>query len=107
MALSALTQEIKWVNQFLTELLLSKVKLNITTYVDNQAAIQISKNDVYHDRTKHIDIRYHFVRDCIRDNLFKIEWIATQDQQADIFTKALQTIQFRKLCQAITNNSKS
>ena len=67
MALASATQEVKWVSQFLHELLdVSGMSLcvNMSVYVDNQAAMLISKNDVYHDRTKHIDIRYHYIRDA-------------------------------------------
>ena len=105
MALSSVTQEIKWVTQFLRELLLPCMKMtpNVSVYVDNQAAILISKNDVYHDRTKHIDIRYHFVRDAIKDNLFKVEWVPTDEQLADGFTKALSTIMFTKLFKVVMN----
>lgn len=105
MALAAVVQEVKWVNQFLCELLMPYVKLSlcISVYVDNQAAIMISKNDVYHDRTKHIDIRYHFIRDAIKDGLFKIEWVSTEQQLADGFTKALSTITFNKLFHSVMN----
>jgi Reverse transcriptase (RNA-dependent DNA polymerase) len=107
MALSSVTQEVKWVHQFLCELLTPCMKmglqLDMTVYVDNQAAIRISKNDVYHDRTKHIDIRYHFVRQAVKDNLYKIEWVPTADQLADGFTKALAAPTFKRLFLSVMN----
>jgi hypothetical protein len=105
MALSSTVQEVKWVAQFFKELLLPCVKLVlcITVYVDNQAAILISKNDVYHDRTKHIDIRYHFVRDAVQEKLFIIKWVPTDYQLADGLTKALSTIKFTKLFNVVMN----
>ncbi|MGB9152505.1 MAG: reverse transcriptase domain-containing protein, partial [Alphaproteobacteria bacterium] len=105
MALASVTQEVKWVNQFLCELLLPCMKLSLcmSVYVDNQAAILISKNDVYHDRTKHIDIRYHFIRNAIKSNLYKIEWVPTDKQLADGFTKPLSTITFTKLFASVMN----
>jgi hypothetical protein len=105
MALSSVTQEVKWVNQFLCELLLPclHVSPSVCVYVDNQAAILISKNDVYHDRTKHIDIRYHFVRDAIKQNLFTIQWVPTDQQLADGFTKALSVATFTRLFKSVMN----
>ena len=71
-----------------------------TLYCDNQSAIELSKNDLYHDRTKHIDLRYHFIRECIQKKLFSLQYISTTEQQADIFTKGLQRglfIKFRNM----------
>ena len=106
MALAATTQEVKWVNQFLHELLdVSRMSLyvNMSVYVDNQAAMLISKNDVYHDRTKHIDIRYHYIRDAIKSGLFKLVWVPTDKQLADGLTKALSINTFSKLTSFIMN----
>jgi hypothetical protein len=80
--------------------------------IDSQSAIQLSKNPVFHDRSKHIDLRYHFIRDCIEENRVQLEFIGTKDQLADILTKALGREQFcalrfrlgvidvRKVCKA-------
>jgi hypothetical protein len=108
MAIGEAAKEITWINQLLTEMFdisnSNKIHKEITLYGDNQAALLISKNDVYHDRTKHIDIRHHFVRECLQQGLFKIKWIATENQLADIFTKGLSSIQFNKLCSQIMNH---
>ena len=105
MALASVTQEVKWVNQFLCELLLPCMKLSVcmSVYVDNQAAILISKNDVYHDRTKHIDIRYHYIRDAVKSGLYNLQWVPTDAQLADGFTKPLATIRFDKLLSLVMN----
>ena len=58
-------------------------------YCDNLSAINISKNPIQHSRTKHIDIRHHFLRDMAEKELLRIEHIDTRSQLADIFTKAL------------------
>jgi hypothetical protein len=108
MALAATTQEVKWVSQFLHELLhVSGMSLcvNMSVYVDNQAAMLISKNDVYHDRTKHIDIRYHFIRDAIKSGLCKLVWVPTDQQLADGLTKALSVITFTNLFSSIMCSS--
>jgi hypothetical protein len=69
----------------------------INLRIDSQSAIQLSKNPVFHDRSKHIDIRYHFIRDCIEKNRVALEFIGTKDQLADILTKALGCEQFCEL----------
>ena len=65
--------------------------------VDNQSAITLSKNPVHHNRTKHIDTRYHFMQQCIKDKNIEIIFIHTKDQVADIFTKALCRMKFQEL----------
>ena len=58
-------------------------------YIDNQSAIKISLNDVEHDRTKHIDIRYYAIREQIKQGEIAVEYVNTHEQAADIFTKSL------------------
>jgi hypothetical protein len=106
MALAAATQEAKWVNQFLCELFsVSGMSLSVdmSVHVDNQAAILMSKNDVYHDRTKHIDLRYHYVREAVQSGLYKLEWVSTDKQLADGFTKSLSSTIFNKHFSSIMN----
>jgi hypothetical protein len=64
---------------------------------DNKSAIKIANNPVQHSRTKHIDIRYHFIRDHVSKGDIKIDGVSTDDQLADIFTKPLDESQFCKL----------
>ncbi|GHB31923.1 hypothetical protein GCM10010392_68950 [Streptomyces clavifer] len=56
---------------------------------DNTSAIHISKNPVQHSRTKHVAIRYHFLKDKVADGEVKLEYVPTTEQVADIFTKPL------------------
>ena len=70
-----------------------KVKL----LVDNQSAITLSKNPVHHSQTKHIDTRYHFVRQCVEDKKIEIDFVRSEDQLADIFTKALGKAKFLEM----------
>jgi hypothetical protein len=74
-----------------------KVKL----LVDNKSAIALSKNPQHHDRSKHIDTRYHFVRDCVERGEVDIDHVSTRDQLADILTKALGRIRFVELRQQL------
>nr|KYP41864.1 Copia protein [Cajanus cajan]KYP41874.1 Copia protein [Cajanus cajan]KYP41875.1 Copia protein [Cajanus cajan]KYP41878.1 Copia protein [Cajanus cajan] len=60
-----------------------------TIYCDNKSAIAITKNLVHHSRTKHIAIKYHFIREVETTKEIKMEYCKTEEQVADIFTKAL------------------
>ena len=64
---------------------------------DNTSAINISKNPVQHARTKHIEIRHHFLRDNVEKKLVEMKFIGTSNQIADIFTKALNREPFESL----------
>ena len=73
----------------------------ITVNVDNIDAIYLSKNATTGSRTKHIDTRYHFVREYIEDGVIKVIFVRSEDNHADIFTKNLNTESFGKHCDAI------
>ena len=66
------------------------IKLNhIPIKCDNTSAINLSKNPIQHSRTKHIDIRYYFLRDHIQNDDISLEFVDTNNQLAYIFTKPL------------------
>ncbi|KAE8707741.1 hypothetical protein F3Y22_tig00110377pilonHSYRG00343 [Hibiscus syriacus] len=65
--------------------------------VDNKSAIALAKNPVFHDRSKHIDIRYHYIRECVARKDVEVEYVKSQDQVADIFTKPLTSEDFLRL----------
>ena len=68
-----------------------------TLLCDNQSAISIAHNPVQHDRTKHIDIRYHFVRDHIGKD-FHLYYVPSEDMVADILTKPVGKNSLDKFC---------
>ena len=70
-------------------------------YCDNSSAIDISKNLVQHSRTKHTEIRYHFIRDLVERKIVALEYTPTDHQNANIFTKPLDRSKFESLCQVI------
>lgn len=65
------------------------LKANIKLYNDNQSANLLTRDAVYHARSKHIDLRYHFVRDAVKNEDFKLEYLPTEKMIADVFTKSL------------------
>ncbi|GJR47916.1 hypothetical protein Tco_1316019 [Tanacetum coccineum] len=66
-------------------------------YYDSKAAIAISCNPVQHSRTKHIDVRYHFIKEHIEKGIVKLFFVGTEYQLADMFTKALSKDRFKYL----------
>ena len=87
----AMTQsvcEIMWLHQLLMEFGIKTMVLT-KLWCDNQAALHIASNPVFHERTKHIEIDCHFVREKIQLGLISTEYVKTGEQLGDIFTKAL------------------
>lgn len=69
--------------------------------VDNESAIRLIKNPEFHNRTKHIDVRYKFVRERFQNGQLDIQHCESECQAADIFTKPLSRVRFQKLRQLI------
>ena len=77
-----------WIRKLLAGLV--DLRLDETTILcDNQSCIKLSKNPVFHDKSKHIEIKYHFIRDMVMKGVVKLEYIATDEQVADVLTKPL------------------
>ncbi|GFW89523.1 retrovirus-related Pol polyprotein from transposon TNT 1-94 [Trichonephila clavipes] len=70
-------------------------------FCDNQAAISFSKSPVENCRTKHIDVRYHFLRNLIYDKVFQIKYIGTKNNLADIFTKPMVKEKLLEFCRKL------
>ena len=68
---------------------------------DNMSAICLTKNPIQHSRTKHIEIRHHFIRDHVQNGDILIDFVCTDDNLADLFTKPLNADRFRKLVRGI------
>ena len=86
MALSSAVQEALFLKQLYSDMTSSDL-LPVNIYVDNQGAILLAKNPVNHQRSKHIDIRYHFIRDVILQEKVFLIYVPTEENVADIFTK--------------------
>lgn len=96
MALAAAGQESLWLQSLFNELgRPSFIKIKC----DNKSAINLSQNSTYHSRSKHIDIRHHFIRGLVEDNKIVIEYLNTEDMVADILTKSLTSLKHAHCCE--------
>ena len=101
-ALTHAAKEAIWFRYFMTELF-GSIDFPFHIYNDNQSAISLAHAELgqYHARTKHIDIRYHFIREQINDQTLEVVYCPTAQMTADIFTKALASFKFKPLVQAL------
>ena len=90
-----LVQEITWVRAFLASVDLKRSCPTIV-YIDNKSAISLANNPVHHQRSKHIDVKYHWIRDKILDKTVYLQYVATSDQRADVLTKVVDGVLFHK-----------
>ena len=99
-ALNLATQEVVWLRKLLTDL---RVTLPGPTVLmeDNQGAIAITKNPVGHARTKHIDIRYHYIREAVQNGIVDLLYCPSEEMKADILTKPLPRQCFKMLSEVM------
>ena len=95
-ALSAAAQEAVWLQQLASDLLNKSIQ-ETTILEDNQSTICLAKKQQVHGRTKHIDIKYHFIRDLVEAGRIKLMYCASEEMVADMLTKGLPSQQFEKL----------
>jgi hypothetical protein len=93
-------KEAIWLRQLLNSLGFPQLNPTII-WADNQAAIKLTQNAVFHSRTKHIDTRLHFLRDKVKDNSIIYEYVPTKQNLADVFTKGLTKETHRSLSEDI------
>jgi len=89
-----------WLNRLVADMLGTR-ETTVKLLMDNMSAIALSKNPVHHDRSKHIDTKYHFLRECIEEGKVEVDHVGTAEQLADIFTKALGRVRFIELGSAL------
>jgi len=82
-------KELIWLIDFMKEL--DKEKVTPSLHSDSQSVIDLTNNPIYHDRTKHIDVRYHFISILLKDNVLSLVKIHTSQNPTDILTKVVMT----------------
>ena len=99
-AASEAVKEAVWIGRFLEELHQTRI-YPIPLYCDNQGAIALAKNPENHQRTKHIDVRYHYIREKEEDGTIAIKYLPTEQMIADGFTKSLPSTQQRSFAESL------
>jgi hypothetical protein len=97
---AAAINEIKWLHGLLKELGVSVPSTPILLG-DNQSTQELSKNGVKSERTKHIDIKYHFITDEVSQGNVRLQWVSTKKQLADVLTKALPQVVHEQMCSQV------
>jgi len=96
-AMASLTCELIWLKHFLQELNFCDIQ-TMKMYCDNQAALHIASNPVFHERTKHIEIDCHFVREKLLAKEICTEFVGSNDQLAYMLTKSLRGPRIEFIC---------
>ena len=89
-----------WLARLIGELM-NKEMISMTLMVDNKSAIALSKNLVFHNRSKHIETKFHFIRTCLEEKKMELDFISSENQLADLFTKSLGRLKFEELRQRL------
>jgi len=95
MSLAEATKEALWLKALMRELIYDQKTVKI--YEDNQSCIALAKNPERHSRAKHIDIKYHFVRELVEDKQIAMVYTSTKKQLGDMFIKPIPRNQFEIL----------
>lgn len=102
--MAAAASEITWTVRLLEELGVTNLK-HVTLHCDNQSALYIAKNLVFHEMTKHIEIDSHFTRDKVLEGLIQLTYLPTRNQLANVFTKIIPSAQFNNLLSKLRMHS--
>lgn len=94
MAIAEACKEAIYLKNLLSEIVGCNYTINL--YNDNQGAQKLTENPLFHRRTKHIDIRHHFVREAVANNIVKIVYLPTAEMPADLLTKGLNNVKHNK-----------
>ncbi|KAI3824783.1 hypothetical protein L1987_06254 [Smallanthus sonchifolius] len=96
MAATAAACQSLWLRNLVSDLTGEKAQ-QVTLLVDNISAIALMKNPVFHGRSKHIDTKYHFIRECVEQGQIHVQHVSGELQKADILAKALPRVKFREM----------
>ncbi|MCO5546971.1 hypothetical protein L7F22_000410 [Adiantum nelumboides] len=87
--------EVAWLELLLGDLGI-QVQRSVVIYCDNLSSIQLEQNPVFHGRTKHIEVHYHFIKERVLDGSINLTFVRIDEQVADIFTKAFGAEKLRR-----------
>jgi hypothetical protein len=94
------SKEAVWLKSFVKEIMGQDIR-SLTIMADNQRAIALAKDNKFYMRTKHIDLRYHFIREAVESKKVEMKYILTSKNVADIFTKLLPKPKFQQFAEML------
>ena len=97
MATSSASREAVWLRKLLTGLF-GQIPEPTVIHCDNQSCVQMSMNPVFHDKSKHIEILYHFIHDMVQIGAIELQYIPTDNQTAYVHTKTLPRMKLEYFC---------
>lgn len=98
MAATATVCQSIWIRNVMQQVI-GEEMCHVTLYIDNKSTIDLAKKPVFHERSKYIDICYHFICDCIERGEIVVKYIAGESRRTNILIKALFTIKFERMRQ--------
>jgi hypothetical protein len=98
--LSMTVREAVWIRNILNELFKHEMDLN-TIHFNNQSCLNISENPLFHDKSKHIEIKYHYIRDMVQRKTVHVQYLSTREKIANLFTKPLSKTKFEYFCERL------
>ena len=101
MASTEAARQAIWIRQLLEDLGFGLGSAPLPIFNDNNGAISLAKDNVHHERAKHIALKHHFIREKVEDSTVALSHISSSNNLADIFTKALPRDTFNRLCEMI------
>ncbi|KAL0706721.1 hypothetical protein Bca4012_073147 [Brassica carinata] len=96
MAATEAVKQAIWLQELLSEVVGDGCK-KVVIRVDNKSAIALTKNHVFHGRSKHIHMRFHLIRECMENDQVEVEHVPGNEQRADILTKSLSRVRFKDM----------
>ncbi|KAI5060280.1 hypothetical protein GOP47_0024700 [Adiantum capillus-veneris] len=92
--------EYVWLRRLTADLDVGQDTAN-TIYTDSQSALAVARNPIFHARTKHIEVHYHYVRERLSAGEISLAYVPTQENVVDLFTKALSSEKLEAFCKAL------
>jgi len=88
-----------WLRDLIGEL--SVLEGPTTIWCDNQAAVKLSNSEDHKKRTKHVNVRFHFLREAVKDGTVELKHVSGQENPADMFTKPLPSVKLKNCCELL------
>ena len=89
-----------WLRRLLIEITGQNIP-PVKLFVDNKSALELMKNPVFHGRSKHIDVRFHFIRECVENGEIEVTHVDGKEQKDDMLTKPLNRVKHDEMCRLI------